>query len=555
MENSSPPGVISPSNFRAIPSRKRVILLTLFLLIVAGGVGAAGLFYINTVVKFPTASRSPGGTKTPGRNEPGERCFYDLERMNILVLGIDNNYDQRGQPFTKGARSDSVMVVSLDRHAKFLNILSIPRDTQVLISESLGYEKINAAYAFGGPRQAMRTVERFLHVPIHHYVVVKIAGAKKVIDALGGLPIDVEKDMDYDDNWGHLHVHLKKGPQVLMGEQAVGYARFRKDAEGDRGRMRRQQQVIKVMADLLKSSKIVTRFPKLAKAVKSTLETDFELGQMIDLAELYRKFDKKEVHTGQIEGEDAMVGGVSMIIPDGPKTDKVVRALLKDDADLALRDMHLLVLNGSGEVGAGQRLADHLTAQGLHVVKVDSAKRSNYAATEIIENIKNPRMHGLLAHFCVGAAFSEGTATPGQDYDVIIILGRDKTLEFVRTAPAPPPPPTPDRVVSRPLPDRSPVSRPTPGETRTESPNPEAIPGPPPLTQDTPSPPPVAPARTEIPSPPPVAPPIRHIEPTREPTREPSRPEPVLPPATPAVPQEKPTPMEAPRATPLAPEG
>ncbi|CAN0353737.1 unnamed protein product, partial [Phaeothamnion confervicola] len=178
---------------------------------------------------------------------------------------------------------------------------------------------------------AIKTVERFLHVPIHHYLVVRIKGAKKIIDALGGLPIDVEKNMDYDDNWGHLHVHLKKGPQLLTGEQAVGYARFRKDAESDRGRMRRQQQVIRAMVELLKSTKIATRFPQLAKAVKETLETDMSLAEMIDFARLYKGFDKKKMQTGQIEGDDALVGGVAMIIPYGPQNEKVVRRLLKDE--------------------------------------------------------------------------------------------------------------------------------------------------------------------------------------------------------------------------------
>ncbi|CAN0449207.1 unnamed protein product, partial [Phaeothamnion confervicola] len=249
----------------------------------------------------------------------------------------------------------------------------MPRDWYVLISQACGYEKSDAAYSFGGPKQAMETVEQMLGVPIHHYVVVKIKGAQKTLDALGGLPINVEKDMDYDDNWGHLHVHLKKGPQVLTGEQAVGYARFRHDEESDRGRIRRQQQVIRALVDRLKEPSMVMAIPKMAQSVKETLETDLAIPEMADLAHLYSGFDQKKMKGGQVEGNDTMINGASMIIPYTPGIEKLVRTLLKDTDTMALHDLKIEVLNGSKEPGAAQRLADQLTADGLQVTRVELA--------------------------------------------------------------------------------------------------------------------------------------------------------------------------------------
>ena len=262
---------------------------------------------------------------------PGSVAFQPHQhRMNILVLGIDYNHDRRGMIYTKGARSDTMMVVSLNRKGEFLNVVSIPRDTYVQISQELGYERINAAYSYGGARQAIRTVGRFLGVPIHHYVSIKVSGATTVLDALGGITLDVEKKMDYDDHWGNLHIHLKKGRQTLTGQQAVGYARFRMDEEGDRGRMRRQQQVIRALVAKLKSPSTVARIPALARAVKQTLETDLSLAEMIDLAHLYKSFDPKRVCAAQVVGNDETIGGAWVIVPCEPENRRIVRRLLKD---------------------------------------------------------------------------------------------------------------------------------------------------------------------------------------------------------------------------------
>src|SRR4029079_567203 len=87
----------------------------------------------------------------------------------------------------------------------------------------------------------LETVDQFLGIRIDYYVLVKLGAMQQFVDKIGGVPVDVEKDMDYEDRWGHLFIHLKKGLQTLNGQQMEGYMRFRHDAESDYGRMRRQQ--------------------------------------------------------------------------------------------------------------------------------------------------------------------------------------------------------------------------------------------------------------------------------------------------------------------------
>ena len=149
----------------------------------------------------------------------------DPERTNILVLGADKGEYDPG-------RTDTIILVSVDPKAKEVGVLSVPRDTRVMIP-GRGYNRINTAYAFGGPQLAKKTVENWLGIDIDYYVVVDFAGFEHIVDTLGGVEIDVEKRMRYQDRAQGLHIDLHPGRQVLDGRQALNYIRYRADGLGD----------------------------------------------------------------------------------------------------------------------------------------------------------------------------------------------------------------------------------------------------------------------------------------------------------------------------------
>lgn len=527
--------------FRRIPSLKRLVLFSLCMM--AGGLASltGGILAIHIFVPGMVATSSSArgaGSLVSWLPSPGRTVFQgERKRINLLVVGLDYNHDHRGIIYTKGARTDTMMVASIGDQAQFLNVVSIPRDTYVPISESGGYDKINAAYSYGGIKQSRETVSGFLGVPIHYYVIVKVHGAKKIIDALGGLPIDVEKDMDYDDNWGNLHIHLKKGPQILNGEQAVGYARFRADEEGDRGRIRRQQQVIRAVLRRLKDPSIVTKFKSLAEAVKETLETDLTVEQMIDLAMLYRNFDQGQMRAAQIVGDDDMVGEAMVIVPYDAENQKTVRRLLKDDIDLALKDVRIRILNGTDESNLGNLIADEMNLEGFNVVKVEMAESRAVKTTEVSEHIQNPRVRKKLRDLFPDAVFREST-TPGKDFDITITLGKDRGF-LVDHPVSPSSAGHWDRAPQRPAYHRPPAPAPPPEpqpveiwEDEPEQPNPQV---------ENPVDYPVHPT-----SPPPLEPAPRPVEAVPAPPVE----IPVSPP--PPAPGPAPAPVEpAPEATPL----
>ena len=199
----------------------------------------------------------------------------------------------------------------------------------------MGTDKINAAFSMketGDLDLTRRTVEKFLGIPIDHTIVIKEYAAKKMVDVIGGVTVDVEKDMNYDDNWGHLHIHLKKGLQRLNGEQAVGYVRFRNDEEGDRGRIRRQQQFLDALFKELRKPEnlIPSRLQGLATTIKENIETSLSAGEIVDLANLYRTFDRKRIQRARIDGEDVNIGGQACIQPDEREKERIVYRMLVD---------------------------------------------------------------------------------------------------------------------------------------------------------------------------------------------------------------------------------
>lgn len=157
----------------------------------------------------------------------------------FLLLGVDSRGAER-------ARSDTILLAVVPEAGGQIQLLSIPRDTRVSVPGH-GMTKINHAMTYGGVPLIKKSVENFLKVPIDHTVTVDFEGFRKVVDTMGGLPVVVEKNMNYDDPTDGTSIHLQKGQTLKNGKQALDYARFRNDPEADTGRMRRQQAVIRAI--------------------------------------------------------------------------------------------------------------------------------------------------------------------------------------------------------------------------------------------------------------------------------------------------------------------
>ena len=344
---------------------------------------------------------------------PGELVFRDsatgAEKNNlvILVMGLDESRDERGVMHHKGSRTDTIFLLGLDSKARRLGILSVPRDTWLRVSDRYGMNRVNTAYAdafwdeyqrtnhnyekakAAGIAQARRTLEDFLNVKVDHFVLLRIKAASEMVDSLGGIMVDVEKNMDYDDNWGHLHIHLKKGRQRLNGTQVVGYSRFRHDEEGDWGRIRRQHQVIQALVNELKKPTHIMHIDRIARVIKSNIDTDMDLNQLIDLARVYKEFNKENVVKGIVIGDDEIIDNSMVVRPNEVIKERLVNRLLKNPGVIPADRIWVKVLNGCGVTGLGGRTADLLRKDGYTVVEVGNAEKEGVKTTIIQDHFLN----------------------------------------------------------------------------------------------------------------------------------------------------------------------
>lgn len=251
------------------PKRKRrKIIKRLFTLTLLVIIAAAGYTYFEYKKGL---SESDGDFKEDGQFEfNGEGS--DLDEVNILVLGIDS----RGEDHS---RSDSMMVIHYNKKQKQPKLISIMRDSYVDIP---GYDKqkVNAAYAYGGPELVRKTLKESFDLDINYYAVIDFKGFAKIVDAVApdGIEVDVPKKMSYG-----IGMTLQPGKQVLHGERLLGYVRFRHDRESDFGRVRRQQEVFSKLQKEAVSIRNIAQLPKLWGLVDPYIETNIPNGVILSV--------------------------------------------------------------------------------------------------------------------------------------------------------------------------------------------------------------------------------------------------------------------------------
>lgn len=227
-------------------------------------------------------------TTVPALFSPGEGG-----RVNLLLLGID-----RRSGTDWAYRTDTIMVVGLDPEARGATVLSIPRDLQLPIP-GYGEDRINTAnvygylydYPGGGPGLLRATVEVNFDIPIDGYLMLDFRAFESLIDALGGIEVDVQEsihDTRYPDpRSGDPHayktIHFDAGLQHMDGKRALEYARSRMSTS-DFDRARRQQQILLAIRQKASSLSAIPRWPPLARAITGAVETDLGAGEMLALA-------------------------------------------------------------------------------------------------------------------------------------------------------------------------------------------------------------------------------------------------------------------------------
>ena len=283
----------------------KYILILVVVFILSGMVGA---FFANALVD-----------NKPDYNEDDKKgMLVAKDKATVMIMGVDERADDVG-------RSDTLMIATLDSDKNQAALLSVPRDTRVKI-KGHGFDKINAAYAYGGRKLTQETIESLLNTHINHYIKINVHGFTKIIDALGGIDIDVEKRMYYEDPWdddGGLYIDLQPGMQHMDGKTAITYVRYR-DEEGDIGRIKRQQNFMKAVMDKLVSPTIIPKLPAIVSAVSDSVETDMSVSEILSFLGTLQDAKDNGLKSEMLPGKPVYIEGISYWVPDISKTRQIL---------------------------------------------------------------------------------------------------------------------------------------------------------------------------------------------------------------------------------------
>lgn len=276
---------------------------------------------------------------------PSPQSLFGKSSLRVLVVGLDYDYDPQDQETSAHSRSDIIMAVNMDFARNRVYELSVPRDMVATLPNGR-QAKINQAQSDGGIAESQAVIAQWLGVPgFDRYVVLRIDTMKDLIDAIGGVDVNVKTSdclryttncsggsVDYDDSWGHLHVHLQEGMQHLFGERAVGYARFRHDWCSDPCRIMRQQQVVKAIVDHLRSNRLNTlaHIDALVRVVNKDVQTNLSPREELSVAFAMRDIKTSQILTAQVPyvQEVDLPGYGTSIVADERAKERLVKQML-----------------------------------------------------------------------------------------------------------------------------------------------------------------------------------------------------------------------------------
>ena len=306
----------------------RLAILIIFALATVSGVAFS--FY-HFVPQAPTSS-----------DTSGDAAVLEDDTYNILLCGVDGNHEN----------ADTIVVASFNTKNKSLKLLSVPRDT--MSNEERAIQKVNASYSVdhkGNIEQTIKEVEQLTALPIDRYAITTFEGFEQVIDAIGGVEMDVPMDLQYSDPYQDLEIDIKAGPQVLDGEHALQFVRFRSGyLTGDIGRINAQQLFFSALGETLLDPSIITKIPAIAKAVSNEMETDLTTSEIIWFFKQAQGMSFDNIKMFILPGTADYVDGLSYYIPSEQGIIALINSeFMKKGQKITAEDLDLVDIASSTE--------------------------------------------------------------------------------------------------------------------------------------------------------------------------------------------------------------
>jgi LCP family protein required for cell wall assembly len=419
---------------------------------------------------LPVRGGESGATSITGVPLPN---YEKKERVNILLLGIDKRPDETY------SRTDTMIVVTVDPNTKTAGMLSVPRDLWVSVP---GYseDRINKAYFLGerdgypggGAGLAMKTLQHNLGIPIHFYVKVDFDGFQEIVDTLGGIDIYVPETIDDptypDNNYGFDPFYIEAGQHTLDGYNTLRYARTRHTPGSDFSRAKRQQAVLLAIRDKALQLDMIPKIPELWNNMADTVETDLQLVDIAELAQLADEINTENIRSVVIDNKytvDYIADTGAQVLlplrdkikvvvdemfaetapPDGPTQAEIeaaqtaqAQALAQEIEQevqrqeevktfLAQEDARLVVQNGTNVPTLASQTALYLKQQGFNILQFGPADANTYPHTVIVvyNEEKKYTLQVLTALFQIEDENIRPSPNLKSDVDFRVIVGND----------------------------------------------------------------------------------------------------------------------------------
>ncbi len=425
--------------------RKRRVIKTLVIVVLAVVLGGGALAYgyagyINGKLGSGIGDRSALDSVLQ-TNLSSSDPFY------MLLLGTDER-----DPDESG-RSDTIILARVDTQNKQVILLSIPRDTRVYI-EGHGYQKINAAHAFGGAAGAVDAVEKLTGVQISHYAEIDFSKFTGLVDALGGVEVNVPFEINDPDAGGH----VSAGDQVLNGEQALIFCRTRATGYGDYQRQTNQRIFLQALASKVLASDPTTML-RAVNAISDAVSTDLDVNSIIDIANSLRGMSSDSIYSYTVPSASKVMDGVSYVIADEeelktlmgiidsgqipPAQDESLTGVVPSEYDSAAAataggttgsttytpdrsSYTITVRNGGGIAGSASSVAEDLSSLGYQIGETGNADSFDHDKTLVIyKNASDlPAVNDIISEIGCGTA----QAANGQysfDGQILVLVGSD----------------------------------------------------------------------------------------------------------------------------------
>lgn len=347
-------------------------------------------------------------------------------RVNGIIIGTDD--------VDYAKHSDVIIFLSYNPKKRFLDFISIPRDTKISV-EGVAIRKINQLYAYSYKKTKSHNaaaagvrdeLQEILGLEIPYYAQLDYNGFKNFIDVLGGVKIEISQPMKYDDYWGKLHIHFSTGIYVLNGQRALEYIRYRTGDRADLDRILRQQGFMREIMNRVKEPRVIMSFPRIVKILYNNIHTNISVWDILVVIYELKDFKLSNIRLQSLPG----VPLKGVWVPDKSaiqKSIELVKTGYVNDIEKfpTYSNVVVEIFNASGKTNLAGQMRRTLLKNNFDVIKIGNFDaNSKYEKTLVIDRMGTLSKAQQVADV-IGAKEVITKIDASHGVDVTVIIGRD----------------------------------------------------------------------------------------------------------------------------------